>query len=1637
MSYTSISHSSQPIPKNSHIGIIGAGPAGISIAHFLRKEGYNNLTLLESSSHIAGKSATFFHENRGYDVGALMVGHNYTNVKSLASELDCPLETFTGRSLDIENNNILVNDTNKIGIYSKLLPNISHYLEEKQSFLDISCPGHGQLSERELYAPITQFLKDRNMSYLKDAWSLAYTSAGYGYIQDDIPAAYFLKFIENSENTISYFKNGFQDFWSKMSKNLNVIYNSKVISIDRSLKQKNLGPILVTTKNALNNFEQTLAFDNIIIATNPRQTEQFITTPSPLESHLFSQVVTFDFYTIIATVKNLSTKVGMTTIPKYCSDKRYVGHTTAYYCAHEGVPTYIFYAYGNKDIGPEQVTELLKQDIISMGGELEEIHYNQRWDFFPHVSSLSMARGFYSKVENVQGEQGTFYVGGWLDFELTENCISYSRDLVRRFFNLSGKNEKSLHLPVLPHIDIKPTSNLNWGMLLRLAAKRYPDKVAFTWVDVNLREEAKITYSELYKQARCVAYYLRNNAGHKVGDPILLCYAPGLKFLPILFGCMLAGIIAVPIAPPNLATADKDIARFKYLAQTTGAKLVFSDKNYMLYTKLYAAKSYFGFGKKIEWPEDLIWVEGENIISSHDLFDEKLIDEIDSDNVAVLQFSSGSTGDPKGVMLTHKNLLHNVDLMQTEIDLGPDDTIAFWVPQFHDLGLIGGFLNTIRGGCKSVVMSPLTFLQKPESWLQMITNYQATFTAAPNFAYELAARKCDNNSIKNLNLNSIRGAFNGAEPVRWSTLKSFAKKFGPAGFKLSMFKCLYGLAEHCAYSVGFRNLHDIPTVIDIDPIPLREGRVKVRNNTLTNSNNDNSPANNIVSTGVPNLMMQVEVRVVDQETKKLCSPNTIGEVWVSSPSVGKGYYGKEKNSEETFRAKLDNDDHGNWITDNGSFLRTGDLGFLYNGELFITGRQKDVIIINGKNHYPQDIELTVQESHNAIRPGCICAINHTDVENGTDSLIVLVEIRQQKDIKQELLQEICDCIARVVPGNHGLSCQRIVILKQHSIPKTTSGKLQRAKAKDLLLNGSMDKKIITSVGEIVQDPMSVVDIKEKKPKKKPLMTLETIQQKIAVNVHKVSKLASKLSIDQIDFKVNLITTYGFDSLAAVQLTACLKDEFGIEIAPALLLDLPTISDLAGHILKQLSTLNSEVYDEGEDENPTISLEEIQENITSHVHMISKLASKIPKNELNINANLITDYGFDSLAAVQLTASMKQSFGIEVAPALLYDVHTIADLSNHVHKLLVEETRTNKKKSRKSHVTTTQENDLIFEDDGKEDPTIIPLAPKNVVNKHNSPLYCIHPLLGNVASYVLLAKNLGINRPVYGIQAPSDVDDDIKVIAKRYVKAILLHQQTQPYYLCGYSYGGLVAWEMAKLLQQNGVKVGGLYLIDAPAPLQKSVRNLTNDEEPHIIWKDDIEQLLNDADSQWMVRAENEDPSKIEAFKRQIGKLIASMYSYTSDHTTNESVQQFPIHYWRAKDYARKTSKLLLDHPSFHESNFGWEHYQGEITFHRPISGHHYNVLREETAGRLAREFDMPIQNRRGSMDLRPLMLEKVATSQRGSPNSSSSSSGKSFPLLKGSDKKNMTSIILKTQVPLPVAIIGMFICMYLYNFTFL
>ncbi|CAG8432958.1 11019_t:CDS:2 [Diversispora eburnea] len=1623
MSFTKVTSNQTPISRDSRIGIIGAGPAGISIAHFLRKEGYSNITLIESNSHIAGKSSTFIHQNRKYDVGALMIGNNYANIKSLADELNCPLDKFTGRALDFDSNKLITDDVNQIGIITKsFLDNMSCYLEEKKSFENVTLPGHGDLSENMLYAPISQYLKDKKMDYLKDVWNLAYTSAGYGYIQDDIPAAYFLKFILNSENTISYFKDGFENFWSKMSQNLNVLLNSKVTSIDRSLKRQNLGPNLVNVKNSLTNFEQTLAFDQIIIATTPRQTAQFLDV-TPLESSLFSEIITFDFYTIIATVEGLSTKVGMTTIPKHCSDKKYVGHTTAFYCAHEGVPTYLFYMYGNKEINQERVTELFKEDLIHMGGNLKEIHYNQ-------LSSLSMARGFYSKIENMQGQDGTFYVGGWLDFELTENCVTYSKDLVKRFFNLSRASQQEIqHLPIRAKYDIIPPSTTNWGSVLRSAAKQFPEKVAFTWVDVNLKEEFKMNYADLYRQARSVAQYLRTS-NHKIGDPVLLCYAPGLKFLPILFGCMLAGVIAVPIAPPNLATAEKDIAKFKYLSNITGAKLVFSDKNYMLFTKLYAAKSFIGLGAKIDWPEGLTWVEYEKVVNSRDLFDENLIDEVDCENCAVLQFSSGSTGDPKGVMLSHKNLLHNVDLMQREIGLNNDSVIAFWVPQFHDLGLIGGFLNTVRGACSSCVMSPLTFLQKPESWLQMITKYKATYTAAPNFAYELAARKCPEDIISSLDLSSLQGAFNGAEPVRWSTLKSFAKKFNMAGFKLEMFKCLYGLAEHCTYTLGFRNLNEIPSVINVDPVILRKGHVRIRQET------ENSNASYIVSTGVPELSMEIEVRIVDRDTRQLCSPNVVGEIWVSSPSVGQGYYGKEKDSEETFKAKLALSDHGNWINDHGSFLKTGDLGFLHNGELYVTGREKDVIIINGKNHYPQDIELSVQECHNEIRPGCVAALHHQDHETGTDTLIILVEIRNEKSIKSESLSQIIDEITRVVPAKHSLPVQRIVILKQRCIPKTTSGKLQRFKSKEMLLTGALDKKIIVSVGELTEDPAFASSSEQSTQN---VMDIITIEQKISEYVRQVSKLAAKLPIDEVDVKANLITVYGFDSLGAVQLVACLKDEFGIELAPAIMLELYTISDLAQHIHKQLKSNVSEKIEEVIEVMP---IKEIREIISKHVHSISKLASKLQLNELNLNANLISDYGFDSLAAVQLTASMTTSFEIEIAPTLLFEVHTIGTLADHVHKKLLED--------KKTKIITNQSKETISSNEEKsnETPALIPLAPRSIINKSNSALYCIHPLLGNVASYFHISRHLGLTRPVYGIQAPSDVENDISVIARRYIKLLQDNKEVGPYYLCGYSYGGLIAWEMARQLESLGAKVGGLYLIDAPSPLKVKVRPTINAQDrPHKIWESDINQLLTDADSQWMHRQQSQDPVKLESFKRQIGILTASMYNYTYDITRPEAIQSFPIHYWRAKDYNKKTSKLLLDHPSFNEPNFGWEKYQGEIIFHRPVSGNHYTILREETSGRLAYEIARCIPDRKNlrkpSIDLKPLILatSNSTSSSRGnsSPSSAALRTSSAFPLFRSakSSKRNhqlaLMQSVMEAKVPLPVMMVAMMLVIWGYS----
>nr|CAG8565796.1 15096_t:CDS:10 [Entrophospora candida] len=1572
-----ITKSSNPIQKSSRIGIIGAGPAGISAAHFLKKEGYTNVIILESDSHIAGKSSTCYVDGRGFDVGALMVGNNYKNIKSLAKELNCQMDKFTGRALNIDvdnnKNQIMVDDTDKICIYSHLLPHTNHYLKERSAYEKISLPGHGNLSENNLYAPISQWLKDTKMEYLKDAWSLAYTSAGYGYIQDDIPAAYFLKFIENSENNIWYFKNGFQDFWAKMAKDINISCNSKVKTIDRSLKRKNSGPILVTVENTIYGSEQTYAFDHLIIATNPKQTTKFLDV-SLEETNIFSEIITYDFYTTIATVEGISTKVGMTTIPKHCTNNSQIGHVTAFYCAHEGVPTYLFYAYGKQGIASDDIIGYLKDDIEKIGGKLNKIHYHKKWDFFPHVSSLSMARGFYSKVERMQGTDETFYVGGWLDFELTENCVAYSKDLVKRFFNLSfsqNPEQISSHLPIRQQITLKPVSQANWGMVLRLAANRYPKKVAYTWVDVNLREEAKFTYGQLYQQARAVAYYLRNVAECKVGDPILLCYAPGLSFLPVLLGSMLAGTIAVPIAPPDL---EKDIERFIYLANITKAKYVFSDKNYMLYTKIHSVKNFFGFGKKVTWPESLIWLEGEKIIaaSSNNLFDENLIDKIDSNNVAVLQFSSGSTGDPKGVMLTHKNLLHNVDLMQNEIGLDHNSTIAFWVPYMHDLGLIGGFLNTLRGSCKSVAMSPLSFLQKPESWLQMITKYKANYTAAPNFAYELAARKCSDSVLRQLDLSTLKGAFNGAEPVRSSTLKAFTKKFESVGFKATMFKCLYGLAEHCAYTVGFQNKQGFPTVIDIDPIAVREDRVIINHR---DRNNSDGRHHYLVSTGLPNLSMQIEIRIVDPETKQLCSPNVIGEVWVSSPSVGIGYYGRPDLSDEIFRAKLNLNDHGNLVSDKGSFLRTGDLGFMYDGELFIAGRQKDVIIINGKNHHPQDIELSVQQSHKSIRPGCVAALAvNNDEKTGTDSLIILAEVREDSKPTKMELEEICDTISRIIPGKHGISCQSVTLLKQRSLPKTTSGKLQRSKAKDMLTQGLLDSKILETL---------------------------TIENKIISQVHKVSRVASKSPIKEIDTKSNLIQTYAFDSITAVQLVSCLKEEFGIEMSPALILDLPTISELAEHISKQLSATAN--YPK---QPQIIKLSKVQSSLIDQIRKISRLAAKIPIEMIDIQANIITDFGLDSLAALQLISTIKETFGVEIIPTLLFDVNTIEGLSNHVYEAIVAKQKSQIKSLSSSPTTATFDIDRL-ELEKYASEVLVPLAPKNIINKHNNPLFCIHALLGNVACYMHFAKNVGMTRPVYGIQVSTkDIDDtntDICSMVEKYVKVITYSQPKGPYHICGYSFGGLVAWEIAKQLINQGKKVGGVYLIDAPAPLKKLVRPTVNAKEVtknNLIWEKDIEQLLKDVD----LNNNNDDDiddAQTKELKQTICKLIALMYNYTDDISSNNI--NIPVHYWRAREYNGKTNSLLLDHPEFHSTYFGWENYNKNnnsknITFHEPLPGHHFSIMKVDNSGRLAREMDKiipAIKRRTGSLDLKPLMLEKLANARRLSSDDGESNYGSS------------------------------------------
>jgi acyl-CoA synthetase (AMP-forming)/AMP-acid ligase II len=414
--------------------------------------------------------------------------------------------------------------------------------------------------------------------------------------------------------------------------------------------------------------------------------------------------------------------------------------------------------------------------------------------------------------------------------------------------------------------------------------------------------------------------------------------------------------------------------------------------------------------------------------------------ELGPETLAFLQYTSGSTAAPKGVMLTHANLLHNSEVLVETFKLTPESVLVSWVPTVHDLGLVYGTIQPLYTGFRCYLMPPVAFLQQPMRWLSAMSRYRATHTMAPNFAYDLCARKSTPEQRATLDLSSWEVATNGGESVPRETLERFTDTFAPCGFRHRVHHPSWGLAEATMHVTGARTSDEI-VVRTVEAAALERQRVVLAQPDAPN-------ARTFVSCGRP--VLDMEVVIVNPETLRRSEPEEVGEIWVAGPSVAGGYWQRPEETRETFAA-MRADAPG------VAYLRTGDLGFIIDGELFVAGRRKDLIIVGGSNHYPQDIELTVAKSHAALQPDG-CAAFSVEVA-GAEQLVVAAEVQPEQvaggqgDCDAE---EMIAAVRRAIAEEHEMQVYRVVLLMPGAMPKTAVGKVQRKACRQKFLDESLD-----------------------------------------------------------------------------------------------------------------------------------------------------------------------------------------------------------------------------------------------------------------------------------------------------------------------------------------------------------------------------------------------------------------------------------------------------------------------------------------------------------------------------------------------------------------------------------------------------
>lgn len=687
--------------------------------------------------------------------------------------------------------------------------------------------------------------------------------------------------------------------------------------------------------------------------------------------------------------------------------------------------------------------------------------------------------------------------------------------------------------------------------ILQKRAELTPNRAAFTFYANG--EKNEITFNELDYKVRSLASILQQKK--LKGERALLLYPPGFDYIIGYLACLYSGVIAVPVYPPEHGMIDKTLPRLKAIINDSEAKvalstleiknIVFSWKdkivNHNPKNELLNDKNHQNFISNFEKYNDLFnleWIATDDYNESK--ADTWYYPKIKSSDIAYLQYTSGSTGDPKGVIISHENILHNIKLIRHGFELFEDNYEGvIWLPIYHDMGLVGGILEPIFCGFHSSLISPIEFLKRPLKWLQIISevsNEKKVVSGGPNFAYELCLRATNPEKSKAFDLRNWHVAFSGAEPIRAETIEKFSAAFSSSGFRKESFYPCYGLAEATLIVSG--------AVRDKQPIKITISKEKLKKSEIKFMRDTSKESVDFISSGRE--ILDNSIKIIDPYSKKECAENQVGEIWTSSKSNALGYWKKTELSNETFNAFTSD-------ASEGPFLRTGDLGFMIDGELFITGRLKDLIIIRGNNHYPQDIELTSEKSNNFIRPGKVAAFS-VEIEN-EEKLVIVLEARAKQNVDW---LKVCEDIKTAILFIHKIMPYKIVLIKSKTISLTSSGKIQRKATKEAFLNSTLDviyEWSYSGSSNLEPDNNNVLlnDIKYSAIK----LDEAAISDIIAKN------LAAELKINANRIDKNLpFTDYGLDSAKSLLLVGELENVVDRSLEPTILWNYPTINKLS-------------------------------------------------------------------------------------------------------------------------------------------------------------------------------------------------------------------------------------------------------------------------------------------------------------------------------------------------------------------------------------------------------------------------------------------------------------------------------------------